>query len=187
MAKVKFQGLFRLDPRSSARYIAIPMKTILIIFALITSAMCDEFRTWTQLGSGKTIQAKIIDKEPTKARLSMKDGKSHWLEIANFIDADREYITTWKKKPLGFDPLSVSVIGKPQVGVKLISVTAKTWDKPAKLCVFYEKGSSFKKCDVEIEPFGSHSWQGDVSNGYVVILFDLDGNIISQQTATSKD
>jgi SLA1 homology domain 1, SHD1 len=168
-------------------YLCGLMKTLLFIFALVTSLAADEFRTWTQAGSEKKIEAKILDKNEGKVQLSTKDGKSYWMDVAKLIQEDQDFISAWKKKPLGFEPLTVDVTGKPITGQKSISVVAKAWEKGLTVVVYFEKGGNRIMFNEQIEPYGFRSWSGNVGNNYLVTLEDADGNVILQQAATSKN
>jgi hypothetical protein len=166
------------------------MKTLLITALLVSSAFAaDEYRNWTQAKTGKKIEAKLLDKSPddVKVQLCTKDGKAYWMQASSLVEADWNIIRDWKKKPLGFDALTVRVIGKPGTGKKSISCVAKTWEKSATMTVYISKSSQLTATVETLEPYGTVSWSGKVNNEYRVTLIDSDGVVISEQSASDKN
>jgi hypothetical protein len=166
------------------------MKTILLSLALICSTFAaDEYRNWTQSSTSKKIEAKMLDKSPdgVKVQLCTRDGKAYWMPISSLVEDDQKLIIAWQKKPLGFDALTVRVVGKPETGKKTISCVAKTWEKPATLTVYFSKSSERTATVQEVQPYGTVTWSGKVNNEYRVTLVDSDGTMISDQTAMRKD
>lgn len=159
------------------------MKTIAIIIALATSAFAEEYRTWTQESSKKTIEAKLLDKDDSRARIVAKDGKSYWLVVSTLSLVDQAYVKDWQRKPMGFKPLVVREIGKPEKGKATLSVAAQSWDKAATLEVFNSKTSSIPIHTEKLEPYSKTDWSGDVLNDYRVVLKDTDGNAIGEASA----
>ena len=166
------------------------MKTLLLFLALVSSSFADgDYRLWTQAKTGKKIEAKLLDKSPdeVKVQLCTRDGKAYWMAISSLVEDDWKIIQDWKKKPLGFDALTVRVIGKPRGGEKTISCVAKTWEKQAILTVYYNRKAGRVESKQTVEPYGTISWAGDVADDYRVTLVDSDGAVISDQTAMKKD
>lgn len=159
------------------------MKTISIIIALATSSIAEEYRTWTQESSKKTIEAKLLDKDDSRARIVAKDGKSYWLVVSTLSLADQTYVTNWQRKPMGFKPLVVREIGKPEKGKATISVAAQSWDKSCTVEVFNSKTSSLPIFTEKLEAYSKTEWSGDVLNDYRVVLKDSDGNVIGEGVA----
>jgi len=166
------------------------MKSLISLLALISCAFAaDEYRMWTQAATGRKIEAKLLDKSPddVKVQLCTRDGKAYWMPISSLVEDDLKIIQAWKKKPLAFHPLQVRIVGKPGDGKKTIETVVKCWEKGATLTVYFSDRASKIVKTLDVEPYGTDSWTGDVSNNYKVTLIDTDGVVVSEQTALKKD
>jgi hypothetical protein len=162
------------------------MKTIAILLILALPAFSDQFRTWTQLGTSKTIDAKIIDKDEKRVRLATKDSKTPWVNLLSLIADDRDYVEAWKKKPLGWQALKVGMTGNPSGG-KTITVEANAWSQAVTVRVYQSLKNKSVKFTQDIQPYSCFKWTGLVGDDYRVCLVDTDGILITDQTSRRKD
>jgi len=111
------------------------MKTFLttLLIGLITSSntFAEDFRTWTQDRTKRTIVAKITDKkmDDSAARLRTRAGRYVWLQSSDLIPADQDYIKKWVKP---IDRLTVRVVGSSR-GRKKLEVVAQAGPKTMKV------------------------------------------------------
>jgi hypothetical protein len=169
------------------------MKTILLL-ALIsatfaTFASADDFRIWTQQATGKTISAKIIDKKSdnSAARLNMKNGKCVWLKTEGLVWQDRDFVAAWKKMPLGFHFLTVTLSGTKvqKGGYKMINVVARSHDEPL-ICKVYSSVSDGRPEEFEVASGSTSNLTFKVRHNYLVTLEDEGGELIDEETSRKK-
>ena len=69
----------------------------------------DEPRTWTQLGTDKTFEARLVAKDADGKFVTLRNGsgKDFRVEVANLKAADLDFINAWKPLPEGFVWLKV--------------------------------------------------------------------------------
>lgn len=164
------------------------MKTLLFFLCFALSLAASEYRVWTNL-SGKEIEARIIAKKPddSAANLSMKDGKSYWVNAVDLIQADRDFIAAWKKKPLGFEHLTVEMTGNPGKGLKTLKVVVSAWNKPLILTMTSNHPNRKKPTTHQIPAHESVTLEFETGNNYRALLVDESGKVVSDQTPTNKD
>ncbi|MBN8459885.1 MAG: hypothetical protein J0M04_18810 [Verrucomicrobia bacterium] len=73
---------------------------VAVVFSLgWGSAVRAEDRDWTDEKTKRVIKGEIVDKKPDSSaaliRLAASE-KTHWIQAARLIEADREYIRAWK-------------------------------------------------------------------------------------------
>ena len=114
------------------------MKTLLllVIAALSLVARAEEFRIWTQKETGRTLEAKMLDKrvDNSEAKLLMKNGRAVWVKSKTLSDQDQEYIKNWVREAK--DILSARVIGSKRGGRKHVEVTVVANAKPLKIVCY---------------------------------------------------
>jgi len=163
------------------------MKTIFLLLLSVSLGFGDSFREWTQLGSGKTITAKIIDKKDDNSAvlLTMKNGKSPWVKTVDLVQEDRDFIVEWKKMPIGFHFLTVTMSGKRQGGNKMITVVARSHDKPV-VCKVYSGATGGHKDKFTVPTGSTSNLDFSVGRDYRVTLEDEEGEIIDEETSKKK-
>lgn len=64
---------------------------------MATSLRGEEYRTWTESSTGRTLVAKIMEKaaDNSRARLILKKGGSKWLNTSILSKEDQEYVKSW--------------------------------------------------------------------------------------------
>ena len=74
-----------------------------------------DIRKWTQAGSFKTIEAKLVDKseDGKKVQLENSGGRKFWLKTADLYKADQEFIAAWEKLPDDFEYIAVKDDPRP--------------------------------------------------------------------------
>jgi hypothetical protein len=79
------------------RFLKLPKIFVLIFGFVLSTLHGGELRTWTEVSSGKTIRAEILEKssDNKRVRLKLKNGKSVWLETSRLSEADRNYVQSW--------------------------------------------------------------------------------------------
>ena len=168
------------------------MKILLITLisaTFSTFASADDFRTWTQQATGKTISAKIIDKKPddSAAHLNLKNGKCVWVKTESLGWEDKEFIEAWKKMPLGFHFLTVTLSGTKvqKGGYKMINVVARSHDEPL-ICKVYASVSDESPEEFEVASGSTSKLTFEVRHNYRVTLEDEDGELIDEETSRKK-
>ena len=70
---------------------------LLILMIMVTSLRGEEYRTWTESSTGRTLVAKIMEKaaDNSRARLILKKGGSKWLNTSILSKEDQEYVKSW--------------------------------------------------------------------------------------------
>ena len=162
------------------------MKLLMLLLAMALPVSAEEFRTWTNM-NGQKIEARIIDKKPdnSEARLSMKTGKSPWVKSATLSKEDVEYITAWKKKPMGFAYLTVTTASTEGNGYRTIHIVASAHDKPLITSVWkYASQSSPAKKTI---PAGKTlEWDATVRADFRVSIATEDGEVMDEETLSKK-
>ena len=115
------------------------MKTLLLLSILLSipsylDAGVDPtspYRTWTQKETGRTIEAKAVDKKGDGSSIQVftKRNKRVWLKTSTLSEEDQTYIEEWSKP---VDHLSIRVAGSGK-GYKLIEITAKAGGYPVRV------------------------------------------------------
>ena len=152
------------------------MKTIFLLLLSVSLVFGDSFREWTQLASGKTITAKMLEKseDGKSVRIVMNSGKSHWVKAASLVTEDRDYILTWGiPVVVEFKHLEVTDSEKPakRAGFKVIHVIARAKDEPLIVEVSEYKGHTQPKSR-RITPKKTVEFDAEVQENYVVAITD---------------
>jgi len=168
------------------------MKTLLIALVsatFATFASADDFRDWTQLATGKVISAKILDKKADNSavRLTLKSGKTPWVQAKDLITEDRDFIENWVRMPLGFRFLSVTLsgMGVQKGGKKKINVVARAHDENL-ICTVYASARGLSSEEFEVSPGSTAELVFEVRHDYRVTIENEDGEIIDVETSRKK-
>ena len=164
------------------------MKTILILLLSASCCFADEYRVWTQLGSGKKITAKIIEKSKDNAstRVVLKSGKAYWLKAVDLVAKDQDFIASWGE-PEEFKHLEVTESDKPatRAGFKMIHVIARALDKPLKVTAFERKARP-GSVSHRVAPGKTVEFDAEVKENYVVIIRGDDNVCLEYANAGTR-
>ena len=163
------------------------MKTILLLALFSSLCFGDNFREWTQLASGKTITAKMLEKseDGKSVRIVMNDGKAHWVKAASLVTEDRDYILTWGiPVVVEFKHLEVTDSEKPakRAGFKVIHVIARAKDKPLRVDV-YEYNPSPTPTTHQVAPGKTIKFDAEVKADYIVRIENRDTRVLIDHTS----
>lgn len=113
-----------------------------ITLILIQPSFAEDFRTWTDVSSGRTLSAKIIKKKikGDAAYVEIKGGKRVWLQAKELSKEDQKFINDWVKP---VDHLSVRVVGTGK-GYKIVEITANAGVRPMKVVTWKPIGRKKK-------------------------------------------
>ena len=166
------------------------MKTILLLALFSSLCFGDNFREWTQLASGKTITAKMLEKskDGKSVRIVMDNGKAHWVKAASLVTEDRDYILTWGiPVVVEFKHLEVTDSEKPakRAGFKMIHVIARAKDKPLKVTAFERKARA-GSVSHRVAPGKTVEFDAEVEENYVVIIRGDDNVCIEYANAETR-
>ena len=157
------------------------MKTIFLLLLSVSLVFGDSFREWTQLASGKTITAKMLEKseDGKSVRIVMNSGKSHWVKAASLVTEDRDYILTWGiPVVVEFKHLEVTDSEKPakRAGFKVIHVIARAKDEPLTVEVSFK--GDMRVTTQSVKPGKTVEFDAEVAEMYYVSLLDEDEVVI---------
>ena len=161
------------------------MKTTLCALILglltVTGSVAEEFRTWTQDGTKRTIVAKISDKklDDSAARVRTKTGQYVWLQTRDLIAADQDYIKKWVKP---VDRLTVRVTGSGK-GLKKIEVVAQAGPKTMR--VKGKRPSPKPPVDYEVAAGQSFKFEFWAPREYWVRAYE-NGKLMEEETDKTK-
>lgn len=166
------------------------MKTILLLALFSSLCFGEGFREWTQLASGKTITAKMLEKseDGESVRIVMDNGKAHWVKAASLVTEDRDYILTWGiPVVVEFKHLEVTDSEKPakRAGFKVIHVIARAKDKPLKVTAFERKARP-GSVSHRVAPGKTVEFDAEVKENYVVIIRGDDNVCLEYANARTR-
>jgi len=161
------------------------MKTTLtaIVAAMLTltSSLADDFRTWTQNETKRTIVAKINDKklDDSAVQVRLKTGRYVWLQTVDLVADDQTYIKKWVKP---IDRLTVRVTGSGK-GMKKIEVVAQAGPKTMK--VRGKRPRPKPPIEYEVEAGKTFKFEFWAPREYWVRAYEA-GKLIEEETDKSK-
>lgn len=184
-ATVRMNACFSLPWLARACYLWSMKTTAILVVALLSlsfHAFAEQanqpFRVWTQLGSGKTIEAQLIEKDGERVKVVLRNGKAHWLALRDVMDADREYVETWGAESKEPDPVTVTNSIKINDYTRAITVTVVERDEPCVLKIYRVEKAPLLSETVRIKAGEVKEWSGPVSLKYKLVLEENDGTEI---------
>lgn len=71
--------------------------TLAMVMIMMPMLNGSEYRTWTEAKTGKTIDAKIVEKnhDGRRVRLLIKKGSAKWMTVSRLTKEDQQYVADW--------------------------------------------------------------------------------------------
>jgi len=147
----------------------------------------DQFRTWTEEATKRTIEAKILrrDDKDNTVTILLKSMKTVTLDISKLIEEDQEYAKGWSKAIAPRDQLTVRVVASGQSrGGKRVEVDVKASKSDVVVSGGCDAGCHSLKKTVKAGERGL--FQIEVHDKYTFTVNDQNGKFIDQETALKK-
>ncbi|BCU78785.1 hypothetical protein [Luteolibacter sp. LG18] len=155
---------------------------LILLFLTSLPAVAEDFRQWKEVAGDREITAKILDKklDSSSVQLSIKDGKTIWLECSKLSKADQDYVQKWARP---FKHITARVIASGK-GWKEVQVTAKAGPKKLIVNAYHthpNDGHFTKAVEAGTELTFSYKALNDYS-----VTGAEDGKIIDKESSDRK-
>lgn len=159
----------------------------LVYFSGCVLLSAEDYRTWTDEETGRTLEAVMIRKNSTSesAQVRTRADKTFWLKAAKLIEEDREYIKLWVKPE---EHLTARIAKSGKKG-RTIEVVAKAGSKPMEIKAYWRD-------EVNRQPIGyprvyklkkgeNRTFTYNAGKRYLVRAF-WDGKLVDEEAWNSK-
>jgi hypothetical protein len=140
----------------------------------------DQFRTWTEEATKRTIEAKILERDDKKntVTLQLKSMKNVVLDTSKLTEKDQEFVKDWKKYVEPKNQLTVRIVKSGISRGKRVEVDVQA-GKFDVVVSGHSLSSTIKAGERKL-------FQVEVPDKYTFTLNDTDGNLVDQESALRK-